>query len=252
MPLWIDQLTRRPRLLIGTFVMFALLGLTPAWGAIQIDKLLAGDGAADDFFGYSVSLDGDRAMVGARLDDDNGNNSGSAYLFERNPGTGAWTQVAKLTADDAAADDVFGYSISLGGDRALVGAIVDDDTGNSSGSAYLFERNPGTGAWAQVAKLTADDGAAVDQFGYSVSLDGDRVLVVARLDDDNGSFSGSAYLFERNPGTGVWAQVAKLTADDGAADDQFGLSVSLDGDRALVGAYRNVDNGSNSGSAYLF
>ena len=252
MPLWIDQLTRRPRLLIGTLVMFALLGLTPAWGAIQIDKLLADDAAAGDDFGNSVSLDRDRALVGARADDDNGDGSGSAYLYERDPGTGVWAQVAKLLANDGAAGDVFGFSVSLDGDRALVGAYLDDDNGRDSGSAYVFERNPGTETWAQVAKLTADDGVAFDQFGYSVSLDGDRALVGAHLDDDNDRDSGSAYLFERNPGTEAWAQVAKLTANDAAASDDFGFSASLDGDRALVGARFDDDNGSDSGSAYLF
>ena len=94
--------------------------------------------------------------------------------------------------------------------------------------------------WTQVAKLTADDGAASDGFGISVSIDGDTVVVGAHADDDKGSQSGSAYVFTRDAAGDLasgWTQVAKLTADDGAADDEFGYSVSIDGDTVVIGAY---------------
>ena len=93
--------------------------------------------------------------------------------------------------------------------------------------------------WTQVAKLTADDGAANDYFGYSVSIDGDTVVIGASEDDDKGSNSGSAYVFTRDTAgdlTSNWTQVAKLTAGDGAADDEFGYSVSIDGDTVVIGA----------------
>jgi len=224
-----------------------------AWG--QAAKLTADDGARDDTFGQSVSLSGDLALVGACYDDDNGADSGSAYLFGRDQGgDNAWGQVAKLTADDGAAGDFFGGSVSLSADLALVGAQWDNDNGTDSGSAYLFARNQGgDNAWGQVAKLTADDGALDDRFGISVSLSGDLALVGAFSDDDNGTDSGSSYLFARDEGgDNAWGQVAKLTADDGALDDRFGISVSLSGDLALVGASWDDDNGTNSGSAYLF
>jgi len=212
----------------------------------QQAKLLASDGATDDMFGASVSLSGDTALVGARGDDDNGSASGSAYVFARN-GT-SWTQEAKLLASDGAAQDYFGISVSLSGDTALVGARFDDDNGNKSGSAYVFARR-GT-SWTQEAKLLAGDGAANDWFGDSVSLSGDTALVGARFDDDNGSASGSAYVFARN-GTS-WTQEAKLLPSDGATYDEFGGSVSLSGDTALVGAPLDANNGSYSGSAYVF
>jgi hypothetical protein len=138
--------------------------------------------------------------------------------------------------------------VSVDGDTALVGASGDDDAGFSSGSAYVFTRS-GT-AWTQQAKLTAADAASGDQFGYAVSVDGDTALVGARFDDDAGSFSGSAYVFTRS-GT-VWTQQAKLTAADAAGGDEFGWSVSVDGDTALVGAYLDDDGGTDSGSAYVF
>jgi len=215
---------------------------------LEVDKLTASDGAADDIFGYSVSLSGDRALVGARGDDDLGSNSGSAYVYERQ-GDGSWLEVDKLTASDGAADDIFSISVSLSGDRALVGASLDDDLGNFSGSAYVFERQ-GDGSWLEVDKLTASDGAADAFFGTSVSIFEDRALVGAQFDNDLGTDSGSAYVFERQ-GDGSWLEVFKLTASDGATGDLFG-SVSLMEDRVLVGALGDDDLGSDSGSAYVF
>ncbi|MCD4829420.1 MAG: T9SS type A sorting domain-containing protein [Candidatus Cloacimonetes bacterium] len=209
----------------------------------QQAKLTADDGSAGDFFGCSVSISGDYAVVGAYQDDDNGDESGSAYIFYRS-GT-AWIQQAKLTADDGAAYDCFGYSVSICGDYAIVGAIWD---GGGSGSAYMFHRN-GT-VWTQQDKLTADDGAAGDFFGCSVSISGDYAIVGAYGDDDNGDMSGSAYMFYRNET--AWIQQAKLTADDGAYGDYFGDSVSISGNYAIVGASRDEDNGVASGSAYMF
>ncbi|MFC2031990.1 PKD domain-containing protein [Chloroflexota bacterium] len=156
-------------------------------------KLTASDGAADDFFGYSVSISGDTALVGAYLDDDNGSNSGSTYVYVRSGTT--WTQQAKLTASDGAADDSFGYSVSISGDTALVGACYDDDNGSNSGSACVYVRSGTT--WTQQAKLTASDGAADDFFGYSVSISGDTALVGAWGDQDKGVESGSTYVYVR-------------------------------------------------------
>ncbi len=104
---------------------------------VHMVKLVASDGAASDLFGPSVSISGDTAVVGAQLDDDKGNNSGSAYIFVRS-GT-AWTQQAKLVASDGAASDRFGVSVSISGDTAVVGAYYDDDNGSDSGSAYVFQ-----------------------------------------------------------------------------------------------------------------
>ncbi len=106
-------------------------------------KLTSGDAAFGDTFGYSVSINGDTAVVGANLDDDAGASSGSAYIFDRNQG-GAdnWGQAAKLTAGDASADDNFGWSVSISGDTAAVGAYADADAGAYSGSVYIFFGGP--------------------------------------------------------------------------------------------------------------
>ena len=152
----------------------------------------------------------------------------------------------KLTASDGAADDWFGYSVSIDGDTAIIGAIFDRDNGDFSGSAYVFVRI--NGVWSEQQKLTASDGEAYDQFGWSVSIDGDTALIAAYGD---GSYSGSAYVYVRS--NGVWTEQAKLTASDAATtSDYFGYSVAIDGDTAVIGAYWDDDNGSNSGSAYVF
>ncbi len=224
------------------------------WG--EVAKLTGSDSADYDYFGSSVALSGDTALVGAKYDDDDGGNSGSAYLFERDQGgADLWGQVVKLTSSDAAASDAFGVSVALSGNTALVGASSDDfGVGINQGSAYIFERNQGgANLWGEVKKLTASDAANNDIFGISVSLSGDTALVGAHHDTDNGYDSGSAYIFERNQGgADNWGQMAKLTASDGAASDEFGVSVALSGDTALVGAHNDDDNGTLSGSAYVF
>ena len=147
-------------------------------------------------------------------------------------------QIAKLTASDGVAGDLFGHSVAVDGDTAVVGAYEDE---SEKGAAYVLAKDS-SGAWSQVAKLTASDGEAGDIFGWSVAVDWDTVVVGARYDD-------SAYVFTK-PGTG-WAtatETAKLTASDGVVGDWFGQSVAVDGDTVVVGS--SEDDG--SGSAYVF
>ncbi len=226
----------------GSAYVFDFDGTT--WA--ESTRLSSGDAQALDWFGYAVALCGDSALLGAHLDDDNGSESGSIYVFEFSGIS--WGEAAKLTPASSAAQDRFGYSVSLASDRALIGAFGDDDHGIDSGAAYVFDFD-GT-AWNETAKLTGGVGTAGHKFGYSVSLSGDRGLVGAYSDDENGIRSGSAYVFDFD-GT-VWSQSAKLIPDDGAAFDEFGQSVSLSADRALVGAHGNDDRGSASGAAYVF
>jgi len=216
------------------------------WG--QQAKLVASDGAAEDLFGISVSLWGDTALVGASHDTISGNaHQGSAYVFVRSGST--WIEQAKLVASDGTSADRFGFSVSISDDTALVGAINDAINGNADqGSAYVFVRNGST--WTEQAKLVAGDGATADSLGYSVSISGDTALVGAYgLAAESGP--GSAYVFVRTGS--MWTEQAKLVASDGVKDDEFGYTVSLSGDTALVGA-RMSDIGANieQGSAYVF
>jgi hypothetical protein len=213
-------------------------------------KLTASDGADWDYFGCSVALSGDTAVVGAGGDDVVTNtNQGSAYVFVRSGTT--WSQQAKLTAADGAAEDGYGGSVALSGDTAGVGAGGDDVGANTSqGSAYVFTRSGTT--WSQQAKLTAADGAELDYFGSSVAVSGDTAVVGAS-DGDVGANAnqGSSYVFTRSGTT--WSQQAKLTAADGDAGDQFGGSVAISGDTAVVGAQGDyVGLNVGQGSAYVF
>jgi hypothetical protein len=204
----------------------------------QIDKLIASDGETNDYFGCSVSISGDYAIVGAFNDD---SNMGSAYVFKRSGSS--WIQEAKLTASDGESGDWFGCAVSINGDYAIVGANGDENQGSTySGSAYVFKRD-GT-SWMQEAKLTASPSVTGNYFGSSVCIDGDYTLVGVPGDNSN---TGSAYVFKRD-GTS-WMQEAKLTASDGATEDRFGSSVSISGVYAIVGAW--FDD-SQTGSAYVF
>lgn len=218
-------------------------------GWVESARLVPGDGAAGDVFGRAVALDGNRAIVGAYQDGDNGYLSGSAYVFERQP-DGTWLQVAKLLAADGAGYDYFGNAVAVEHDTVLVGASRGDANDVDTGAVYVFDRQP-DGSWTQSAKLRASDGLRDDRFGESVSLNGGLAVVGAVADDDNGYFSGSAFVFERGA-DGTWSQVAKLLASDGDYADFFGCAVAVSGETAVVGAYGNDDLGQVSGSAYIF
>ncbi len=224
-------------ILMGFLFLCTFSALSATW--IEFDKLLPSDGAAGDYFGPSISLSGNLALVGAHLDDDKGSDSGSAYLFDVTTGEKLHKFLKQIPGT---VYDEFGSSVALCGNVALVG--VRNGNWNHSGSAYLFDAVTGE----QLYRLVPDDGAEDDYFGESVALDGEVVLVGAYKNDDNGSSSGSAYVFDATTGE----QLRKLLPSDGTNDSYFGFSVALDGNLALIGAYGDDDNGANSGSAYLF
>jgi hypothetical protein len=210
----------------------------------QEQKLIPSDGAGGDYFGQSVALSGDVAVVGAWGDD---YDRGAAYVFRHDGG--GWTEEQKLVASDRAADDNFGASVAVSGNVAAAGAWGDRDNGDGSGSAYVFRYAGGT--WSQEQKLTASDGAAGDFFGDSLALSGDVLVVGARLDNvASNTNQGSAYVFRF--GGMSWSQEDKLLASDGAADDELGASVALFGDAAVVGAPRHNHSGVSWGAAYVF
>ena len=215
-------------------------------GSIFETKLAASNGTFDDRFGDAVDLWDDWALVGAFRGTDG---SGTAYVYHYDGAN--WIEEAILTASDGAySGQRFGDVLELEGDYAVIGAYLDAANGPASGAVYIFKRDSQTGDWNEQAKLTPDDGAANDWFGFDVALSGDYVVITAREDDDNGDGSGSAYVFKRSGET--WVQQAKLSASDGAAGDQFGMAVSIDGDYILVSAGEDDDNGDGSGSAYIF
>jgi hypothetical protein len=218
----------------------------------QQQKLVASDAAAGEAFGISVALDGETAVVGAYADSHGGDLSGAAYVFARSGGV--WIQQQKLKAGDAAAGEFFGFSVALNADTAVVGAPFDSD--NRSGSAYVFLRNGGV--WSQQRKLTASDphppGFAGGEFGYAVAVSGDTAVVGSPFDYEPGIYDlrGSAYVFVRNGA--VWSQQQKLAASEVPALRQFGWSVAIRGDTAVIGApfESSADFFNFTGAAYVF
>ncbi|MHC4414135.1 MAG: M12 family metallo-peptidase [Planctomycetota bacterium] len=217
-----------------------------AWGGEV--KLMASDGAADDRFGRALAISGNAVVVGAFHDDDNGSDSGSAYVFRfEDP---SWSEEAKLVASDGAPDDLFGKAVAISGQVAIVGAEGRADNGTGSGAAYLYRFDPDLSQWGDEVKLVASDGEPDDAFGVSVGITGEVAVVGAPGDDDNGSGSGAVYVF-RFDGS-IWNEEAKLAAFDGEGDDRFGTAVAISGDVIIVGAHHDDDNGENAGAAYAY
>ncbi len=214
---------------------------------IQEDKLLPGDGAPGDLFGYTVSISGDAVVAGASRHNGSGPESGAAYVFKLKGG--AWIEEQELVAGDGAAGDHFGLSVAISGERLVVGADQDADLGLASGSAYVFVRE--AGAWVEQAKLNAPGGGAEDRFGWAVAIDGDAVLIGAPQ-ESGGAIPGSAYVFRKATAGPGWNLEAILQAAGGAGNNEFGTSVSLDGDVAIVGAAVDDGQGQWAGAAYVF
>jgi len=241
---------------------------------VEAKKLVASDRALGDEFGISVSISGNYAIVGAPYEDDDTLSanpiprSGSAYIFERNP-NGNWKEAQKLISSNRQPNALFGYSVSISGSTAIVGAFGDnkDTSGNSfipTGAAYIFERDT-NGTWNEVKKLVASDRDTNDAFGYSVSLSSNHIIIGAGHEDHDVAGSnkiegaGSAYIFERNTSDGSWSEVQKLVASDRGIDNSFGSSVSIKNQYAMVsGHYNDNDTSINHianyipGSAYIF
>ncbi len=256
--------------------------------------LKASNSGAGDYFGYSVAVSGDTAVIGAYMEDSNATtvggdgsnnssaNSGAAYIFTRSGST--WTQQAYLKAGNSGANDWFGASVAVSGDTAVIGAWQEDSNattvgGNgannsaaNSGAAYVFTRS--AGVWIQQAYLKASNSGAGDYFGISVAVSGDTAVIGAHLEssnattvggdgsDNSAANSGAAYVFTRS--AGVWSQQAYLKASNSGAGDYFGASVAVSGNTAVIGAYGESsnattvggdgtnNNAANSGAAYVF
>ena len=198
-------------------------------------KIVASDAATSDWFGYSVAISDTKVVVGARRDDDLGDNSGSAYVYNAD-GTGE----VKITASDGAIGDQFGWSVAISDTHIVVGTPDNDDAGGDSGSVYVYNTD-GTGE----VKITASDGAADDNFGRSVAVSDTHVVVGAQGDNAN---QGSVYVYNLD-GTGE----QKITASDGAQNDFLGSSVAISATKVAVGSPYN-DEGStrNSGAVYVY
>ncbi|HEX7003636.1 MAG TPA: hypothetical protein VF168_05585 [Trueperaceae bacterium] len=243
----------------GDEVLVAAVGEDDASGAAYLyrrdgsdwrlsSRLEASDAAPQEGFGWSVAFDGDHGVVGAIADAQKGTSAGAVYVFERD-GEG-WRQSAKLTASDGEQFMFFGAAVDVSGNYLVVGAPGHTgSTGDAGrGAAYLFELI--AGEWSEVPIVPALDPAVGDEFGHSVAIDGDRLVVGARGDDTAGANAGAVHVFERI-GT-EWVATASLLAPDAVDDDGFGASVALEGDRLVVGSPGWDDAATSEGAAYVF
>src|SRR5262245_1343565 len=209
-------------------------------------KVTASDGTTNSFFGSAAALDGATALIGA-----DGENSfeGAAYIFT-NVG-GVWTEGQKLTPSDGLAGDEFGYRTALRRDTAIVTAFSATIGGNAAqGSAYVFTQS--SGVWSETQKLLASDGGLFDNFGASVTISSNVLAIGANgATVGQNPAQGAVYVFTKSGST--WVEVQKLVADDGAAFDNFGLSVALDDQTILAGAPAAVIDGKfGQGAVYRF
>lgn len=215
-------------------------------GSWSEQKVSADVPAPDNSFGYAVAVDGDIAVVGEPYGAVDGNpEQGLAHVYVR--AGGSWTETQVLVADDGAASDGFGFSVSISGDTILVGAPYATVGGNGGqGAAYVFQRSGGS--WSQAQKLVTAAGGASNNFGWSVAVSGATAIVSAPVAPvGENALQGNATVFTEDAGS--WTEGPTLVAEDGAAFATFGSSVAIDGDTLVVGA-NGVD--SYFGAAYVF
>jgi hypothetical protein len=239
-------------------------------------KIVASDRGAGDFFGYSVSISDNFAVVGAMAEneDENGlntlNGAGSVYVFKRDSTTNNWIEHQKIVAPDRGADDVFGWEVSVSGNYFITGAYLEDHDesgGNElygSGSAYIYKYDKSIDTWIFQQKIVAPQRTSNDYFGESVSISGNHIIVGALREDEDTNeintltMAGSAYIFERDTISDLWEFQQKIVAPDRAANDQFGSEVAINKNDILVGVPEEDHNEAGgeemiiSGSAYIF
>ena len=269
-------------------------------------KFIASDGEEGELFGFSVAISGEYAVVGAIYDDDNGIQSGSVYIYHHDALNDIWKEEQKIVASDGAADDRFGYDVDISGDYIIVGAIHDDDNGHNSGSAYIYKIGSTTEeTMNSEQKITSSDGAPEETYGFSVgisdrnivvgsrreyilgsdlgrsyiyklgsneidtmsseqqipaesnswsvAISGSRFIVGNSLGDGKVRSSGSATLYQiGNTRTETLSTIQKIYASDGERLDNFGASVAISGNHAIVGAIYDDDSAENAGAAYIY
>ena len=236
----------------GTAYILYRDATTGAWG--QVEQLFPDNTSLGDlFFGAKVAMGNGFCAVSARLDDENGADAGAVYIFQHNgPNPGDWVFYQKILGNTAG--EQIGSSLDYFNELLLVGASQNSDVAAEAGAAYLFAQAPvGTGNWNLVKKLEAPDNNLGDHFGYDVAVSGNHAVVTAKDDDEKGLDAGAAYVFGKDQGgANNWGLVKKIIAADGEVDDNFGVSVDLDGAWAVIGANKDDDKGPESGSAYVF
>jgi hypothetical protein len=234
----------------GAAYMYKRNETTDVWE--QQQTLKATPIVASHYFGQSVSISGNYAIVGAVGDSTDQSWSGAVFVFELNETTGVWTQKQILKSTTVVQNAQFGFSASIHGDYAIIGAGFEDHSTSitKSGAVYIFERNVTTNVWTQTAVFKLATPNTYDQYGYSVSIHGDYAIAGAPWEDTNADdAAGAAIIFERNGTTGVWTEKQTLKASPIVASGTFGKSVSISGNYAIIGS---PAPNTGEGQAYIF
>ena len=238
-------------LILTLILSISIAGSAQNWTEIQ--KVLPPNdssspvGGQGDEFGRSIAVSGDYAVVSAPEADNGSSSSGSVFLYERSGGT--WSFTAEITASDGAQDHLFGLSLAMKDSVMIIGAPGASPLATGSGAAYIY-RLDNTGTWVEEAKIFPAVGSSYDQFGFSVDIDDDIAVAGANFDDDNGTQSGSAYVFEYDGST--WVEIAQLLASDGAYQDQFGRDIAVDDTLVVAGAFSQDGFANNGGAIYAY
>lgn len=221
------------------------------WG--EIKKIVPTSADHFNMFGMSVALSGGVLAVGAPYSE-MGILSGAAYIFLRNlGGEDNWGEAKRIVPSDSQEGDHFGSSISLDRDDVVVGAEYEDGAGEERGAAYVFSRNQeGNDNWGEIKKLAASGADDMDNFGFSVAISGEDIIIGAPYEGKTLNSRGTAYIYRRDEGgPNAWGEVKKSIANDAQAGDAYGYSVDLDGDYAVVGARSKNGPGSYQGAVYI-
>ncbi len=232
----------------------------------QVQKLVSSDRESGDAFGYSVSINGEFAIVGAYTEGQNDSNGdpassfGAAYVFKLNISTGIWEQKQKLVAFDRYIDDYYGQSVDINSNYAIVGAPFEEEPNGigsteNSGSVYIYKFNATSQLFEFEQKIVSNNQGAGDQFGTSVSISGTNLLVGKPNDWNGSTYYGRAELFQKGI---TWTHLQYLQSSEVPEDDNFGYSVSIDGNYAIIGARTETGDASGnnplslSGASYIF
>jgi len=232
----------------GAAYIFSHSPDTGLWGEDQ--KLLAEDGDDFDWFGESLALGPESAVIGAMFDEENGEASGSVYFFMRQPVSGEWVQQQKLFPSDAGPDMLFGNSVAIAGKKVLVGSRWADSGGLSdTGKAYLFSRPDDLEPWEETHVIDNPSPGSFENFGFSVDLVGGKAVIGSIWDRIAGSRVGAAFLYRITETGELVEKTAEFSSPDPAEDDDFGASVALTEKFIFVGVRRD-DIG--RGSAFIY
>jgi len=233
----------------AAYVFYKDYGGINNWG--EVKKLTASDASSSDFFGQSVAIEDSIIIIGSPQDDDNGTNSGSAYIYSKNlGGQDNWGELKKLSASNASSGDKFGYSIVFNNSQIIIGSIFEDEFKSNSGAAYIYYKDfGGIDNWGELKKLKASDPDSGALFGNSLDIQ-DTLLVIGAFEHDN---RGAAYIFSKNLG-GIdnWGELKKLDEANGRAFDKFGYSVQIENEYIAIGDINDIGASNYEGVGFLY